>query len=181
MSHPVTNILLVEDDDEMAGMLADYIERTVKARVQRVTTASDAICSSMAEKPDVVLADVDLPDSDDLELARELRRDADCEVILMTGQPTLGRALGAMRLGVRDMLAKPFDLSRLGRSLDEAVTVHRERNRERLRYDRLRRVSSRIIRERRVLRQRIDLVCRDLVGAYRRLAEKFVDQRESYG
>jgi FixJ family two-component response regulator len=95
----------------------------------------------------------------------------------MTEKPTVGRALEAMRIGIRDMLPKPFALSQLGESVTQAVEDHHKRDRQQLRYDRLRRVSSRIIKERRVLRQRVDLVCRDLVGAYRRLAEKVVDKR----
>jgi DNA-binding NtrC family response regulator len=81
-----------------------------------------------------------------------------------------------MRLGVRDMFAKPFDLARLGESVERAAADHRKRRSERLRSERLRRVSGRIVRERRAMRQRVDLVCRDLVGAYRRLAEKYVAQ-----
>jgi DNA-binding NtrC family response regulator len=172
------SILLVEDDDATADVLVDYLEQTTKAGVKRVNTASEARAAALAGHHDVVLADMGLPDCDDLDLARDLRRDSDSEIILMADRPTLGRALEAMRIGVRDMLPKPFDLQRLGRTLDQALTAHRKRDREQLRNDRLRRVSSRIIRERRVLRQRVDLVCRDLVGAYRRLAEKVVEQRE---
>jgi DNA-binding NtrC family response regulator len=178
VSHDRASILLVEDDDDVATMVADYVQQTMRARVKRVNTASEAVRSAMDEHHDVVLADVKLPDCNDLELARELRRDGDCEIVLMTGKPTLGRALEAMRLGVRDMLPKPFDMHRLGHTLERAVSAHRDRHREQLRYDRLRRVSSRIIRERRLLKQRVDLVCRDLVGAYRRLAEKVVAHRD---
>ena len=179
MSHKPASILLVEDDDDVADVITDYVEQTLKARVKRVTTASDAICNTMAEDHDVVLADLSLPDCDDLELARELQRDGDFEIILMTSDPTVNRALEAMRLGIRDMLPKPFDLHLLGESLEGAVATRRKRSRERLRNERLRRVSARIIRERRVLRQRVDLVCRDLVSAYRRLAEKVVESRQA--
>ncbi len=173
------NILLVEADDDLAELLADHLERSTRSVVTRVCTASEAAASHMTENHDVALVDMPLPDCDDLGLVQELRASGDCEVVLLTGEPTLGCALAAMRLGVRDMFGKPFDLGHLTRSVEQAVDVRRRRDRERLRYDRLRRVSSRIIRERRVLRQRIDLVCRDLVGAYRRLAKKFVAQRQT--
>jgi len=178
VSQDSANILVVEDDDEVARIVTDYIERSMKARVKRVTTATEAVSSSTSDQPEVVLADLDLPDSDDLELARQLKDESDCEVILMTGQPSLDRAIEAMRLGVRDMFPKPFDLRLLGKSLEEALDARRQRHREQHRYDRLRRVSSHIIRERRVLKQRVDLICRDLVGAYRRLAEKVVSRDE---
>ncbi len=174
MSQKPAKILLVEDDDDVAEMITDYVERSLHARVTRARTAKEALSLKEQDEPEVVVADVYLPDSTDLSLARKVRRGDTCDVVLMTGHPTLGRALEAMRLGVRDMLPKPFDLHRLGHSVERAVSDRRKRNRERLRYDRLRRVSSRVIKERRVLRERVDLVCRDLVGAYRRLAEKVI-------
>jgi DNA-binding NtrC family response regulator len=125
----------------------------------------------------VVLASLPADDQDEMNLVRELRREAECEILLMTDHPTLGRAVEAMRLGVRDLFTKPFDMGRLTTALEEAIEARRHRRQERLRYERLRRVSARILRERRTLRQRVDLVCRDLVGAYRRLAEKVVAQR----
>ena len=55
------------------------------------------------------------------------------------------------------------------RAAAQRALVRRHQQR---RYRRLRRLSSRIVRERRDLRQRIDLVCRDFVQAYRRLAQR---------
>jgi len=173
-----TSILLVESDDEVADMIIDHIERRMRARVTRVATATEALSSNMVQPHDVVLADTSLPDCSDLGLARELRGTTDSEVILITGNPTLGRAIEAMRLGVRDMFTKPFDLSRLSEAVERAAEARHQRQRERLRCERLRRVTSRILRERRSMRQRVDLVCRDLVGAYRRLAEKVVTRRD---
>jgi DNA-binding NtrC family response regulator len=177
MVQGATSILLVEDDNDVAGLIIDHVERAMKVRVTHVHSAAEAVRENTAEPRDVVLADVSLPDRDDLSLARELRRATDSEVVLMTEAPTLGRAIEAMRLGVRDIFTKPFDLVRLTNSLHEAADARRHRRLEQARYDRLRRVSARIIRERRTLQQRVELVCRDLVGAYRRLAEKVVAQQ----
>lgn len=171
------NILLIEDDDEVASMIEDFVRHRLRANVTRVTTADEALKAMDTGHKDVVLADLNLPDACDLRLVRQIRESDDCEVVLMTGQPTLGRAMEAIRLGVREMFAKPFDLHRLGETLERAIADHRQRHRDKLRYDRLRRVSSHIIRERRVLKERVNLVCRDLVGAYRRLAEKVIDHR----
>jgi hypothetical protein len=44
-----------------------------------------------------------------------------------------------------------------------------------LRHRRLRKLTARIICERRDLRQRIDLICRDFVHAYRRLAQRVTE------
>ncbi|MBN1347456.1 MAG: response regulator [Phycisphaerae bacterium] len=177
MSYSPASILIVDDDDDVASMVAEFVEQTMEARIARAVTAAEALSKSNTETPDVVLVDLNLPDCTDLRLVRDLRRCSDCDVILMTGRPTLGRAVEAMRLGVRDLLVKPFDLGHLSRTLEKTVSDRRHQRKERLRYDRLRRVSGQIIRERRILRERVDLVCRDLVGAYRRLAEKVVEKR----
>ncbi len=179
MAQRPTSVLLVENDESLADMIIDHLERSMSVRITHVGTAAEAVCSQMSEPHDVVLIDLALPDCGDLSLARELKKGADSEVIVMTDTPSLGKAVEAMRLGVRDMLTKPFDVARLSSTLQNAAESSRQRVREHLRNERLRRVSGRIIRERRLMRQRVDLVCRDLVGAYRRLAEKVVAQRET--
>jgi DNA-binding NtrC family response regulator len=176
MSEGPAKILLVDDDPQVASMIIDFVERTFQARVTHVCTASDAIERDQAERHDVILADPHLPDSDDLGLVRKLQSGGERDIILVTNRPSLRRAVEAMRLGVRDMLTKPFDMHELGASLDRAVAASRRRRRIQARHERIRRVSETIIKERRVLRQRVDLVCRDLVSAYRRLAEKFVER-----
>ena len=81
-------------------------------------------------------------------------------------------AIEALRLGVSELLIKPFDMADMAAVVQEAGQRQRKRHHHRVRYRRLRRMASRIICERRDLRQRMDLICQDLVHAYRGLAQK---------
>lgn len=170
-------ILLVEPDDELADLIIDHVESVLDAQVTRFTNACEALGAYAEQAPDLVISEMRLPDRDGLSLAREVLTDQDMDsaVILLTDEPTVGRAVEAMRLGVRDLFVKPFDLGRLSHVIEHVVQGQRDRRRELRRTVRLRRVARKIIRERRDLRQRVDLICRDIVSAYQRLAKKVAE------
>jgi len=174
---PRPKLLLVEDDADVALMLSDHLTRTMPVDVTVVDNAESAVLADQDTPHDVVVADLLLPDVDGLQLIRRLRMQGDHAVILMSGQPTLTWAVEAMRLGCLDLLTKPFDLDRLTQAIKSALEDQAQERRDRIRRHRLRKATSRIIRERRQLRDRVDLLCRDLVRAYRDLARKVVETR----
>ena len=171
-----TKVLLVEDDPNVALMVSDYLEQALPVDVTTADTAEDAVLADQKTPHDIVISDILLPDADGLQLVRRLRMQGDHAVILMSGQPTMGRAIEAMRLGCLDLFTKPFDLARLGSVVKSAIDDQARRQRDRIRRHRLRRLTSRIIKDRRQLRERVDLICRDLVHAYRDLAKKVTDK-----
>lgn len=167
-------ILIVEDDAGTAELLQDYLRDSLSAEPHIAASAQEALDMDDEDPAEVILVDVLLPDMDGLELLAALGAKGQRPVILMTGHPTLGRAIEAMRLGATDMLVKPFDMDKVGRTIVGAVGKYR---RDQLRVQRLVRVrelSKKVIQERRSLRQKMDLLCRDVVGAYRELAEKLI-------
>jgi DNA-binding NtrC family response regulator len=96
-----------------------------------VTTAPDgdrAVALIAAVSFDVIVTDIRMPGADGRAVLREARaRDADVEVVLMTAFATVPDAVGAMREGAFDYLAKPFEP-------DEALlVVERALERRRLR------------------------------------------------
>lgn len=175
---PRQRLLLVEDDPGVALMLSDHLEETLPVDVTVVDNAEAAVLADQDKPYDIVLTDLLLPDANGLQLVRRLRMQGNHAVILMSGQPTLGRAIEAMRLGCLDLLTKPFDLSRLTYAINRAIEEQNREHRERIRQYRLRKLTSRIVKDRRRLRERVDLVCRDLVRAYRELAKKVVETRD---
>ncbi len=169
-------VLLVEDDLAVADTIVCHVERTLRARVTHVRSASEAVRCAQEHPHEVVIADLLLPDTDGLDLIRQLRASIDPAVVALTDNPTVGTTIEAMHLGVIDLFTKPVDVQRLTAVLEHTLERRDRQRREQLRRRRLRQLTSRIVRERRSLRQRMDLVCRDLVHAYRRLAEQFVDK-----
>jgi DNA-binding response OmpR family regulator len=102
-------ILLVEDDDRVAGALTGALRRH-GYDVQRAATAADALA---APPVDLVLLDLGLPDRDGIEVCRKLRARGGVPVIAVTargGEPDRVRGL---RSGADDYVVKPFGTAEL--------------------------------------------------------------------
>ena len=167
-------ILLADADPEASAMVAEHLTRALSVDVTVVRTQAEAIRCDLADRHDVVLTELRLSEGDGLGLARELQACGRRPLIVTAAEPTLGRAVEAMRLGACDLLIKPFDLSRLTEVVRSAVAQHRQQTGQQVRMRRLREACRAMGQERRELRQRVDLICRDLVRAYGQLARKIV-------
>jgi DNA-binding NtrC family response regulator len=167
-----SDILLIEDDEDVAEMLADHLSHSLEASVRLVRDGEEAFEQVLELMPDLVVADLLLPGENALSFIRRLKSVASVPVILMTGEPTLGRAVEAIRLGVVDLFTKPFDLDRLSRVAGAALEQSRRERRAAKRVQRLRGIAARVKGQRRHLQRQLDLVCRDLVQAHRHLAER---------
>ncbi|MFA5863835.1 MAG: response regulator [Phycisphaerae bacterium] len=165
-------ILVVEDDQATAELLGDCLKFSLNADLQIAGTARQAMEMDHDNPAEVIIVDYMLPDMDGLELISALCSHFPRPVILMTGHPTLGRAIEAMRLGASDMFVKPFDMEKLTHTISDMVIKYRRSQVRVKRLMRVRELSKKVILERRSLRRKMDLVCRDMVGAYRELAEK---------
>jgi two-component system, OmpR family, response regulator RegX3 len=108
--HPVVvKILLVEDDDSIAGPLAKGLEREGYS-VNRVANGRDALAATGAE---MILLDLGLPDIDGLDVCRRLRSTSDVPIIVVSARgEEIDRVLG-LELGADDYLVKPFSVREL--------------------------------------------------------------------
>jgi DNA-binding NtrC family response regulator len=116
----LTRQILVVDDEPLIRWC---IAQTLGAAGHRVTEAQDAASAlkalAIAPTPDVILLDLRLPDSNDLELLTEIRRIApSAAVVLMTAFGTPDVTAAALQFGARRVLNKPFDM----RDLEELVS-----------------------------------------------------------
>ncbi len=174
-------LLIVEDDRDLAMLLAEHLAETLQADVTVATNCREAVDAELNKPQDLILADLLLPDGDATELQRQLKGISAAGFVLMSGVPTVNCVVEAMRLGAMDFLVKPFDLSQLTATVSDALARHQNASQMQVRYLRMRRLAKRILKDRRELRGRVDLVCRDLVQAYRRLAKRVVELYELYG
>jgi DNA-binding NtrC family response regulator len=133
----------------------------------------------IVEPHDLAIADVDLPGMDGIELARHLLEFSERPVILTSGRPTMGQAIEAIRLGVTDYLPKPYPLPYLEEVAEKALQTQVRRRRRRRRYHHMRRAVRKAVTERRALNDRLDLICRDLVSAHRRLVHRVLEHEQS--
>jgi two-component system, OmpR family, response regulator RegX3 len=102
-------LLLVEDDDSIAVPLARGLERE-GFEVTRVATGGEAI---EADRPDLMLLDLGLPDMDGYDVCRRIRADSDLPIIVLTARgDEVDRVIG-LELGADDYLVKPFGFREL--------------------------------------------------------------------
>lgn len=102
-------LLLVEDDDAIAGPLAKGLGRE-GFDVTRVATGAEALA---AEPADLVLLDLGLPDIDGYEVCRRLRAESEVPIIVITARgDEVDRVVG-LELGADDYVVKPFGFREL--------------------------------------------------------------------
>jgi len=102
-------VLLIEDDDRVAGPLAEGLSRFGFA-VERARSGTEGLS---APEPEMVLLDLGLPDMDGIDVCRELRRRSDVPIIMITARDgEVDRVLG-LELGADDYLSKPFGVREL--------------------------------------------------------------------
>ena len=108
-------ILVVEDNIEIAGMLAEYFEAQ---GYEVITTAWGEKALDLAKDvlPDLVVLDIHLPDIDGYEVCRRLRGDRHTEnipIIFLTERKKRIDRLSGLELGAVDYITKPFDIQEL--------------------------------------------------------------------
>jgi len=107
------NILLVEDDAEMARVLKQGLEEEAY-KVDLARDGATALALSKSTSFDVVLLDVMLPGVDGLEVARQLRsRRDDVGVLMLTARDSLADVIKGLDAGSDDYLTKPFSFQEL--------------------------------------------------------------------
>jgi DNA-binding response OmpR family regulator len=108
------DILLVEDNADLAGNIIDYLE----AHGHRLHYAADGetgLREALVKPIDVVLLDLALPCRDGLSICREIRFRCDrrLPILMLTARDTLDDKLAGFASGADDYLVKPFSLAEL--------------------------------------------------------------------
>ena len=103
----MATILVVDDEPKITQLVRDYLERAGFS----VVTARDgreALMRARTEHPDLVVLDLGLPQLDGLDVTRQLRRDADVPIIMLTARDDESDKLVGLELGADDYVTKPF-------------------------------------------------------------------------
>jgi len=118
--------ILVVDDDPL---VLSYLCRSLSAQgldVATATTGGEALDKVREIVPDVILADVRLPNVDGITLLQRcMRTRAAIPVIMFTGHGTIEDAVHCMRLGATDYLTKPIDQKQLRLAILRALEIRR--------------------------------------------------------
>jgi DNA-binding response OmpR family regulator len=105
-------ILVVDDEPTLRETLAEALE----SEGHRVVTAADgreALAQFRAERPDLVLLDLMLPELSGIEVCRIIRAESGVPIIMLTAKDAeLDKVVG-LELGADDYVTKPFSLREL--------------------------------------------------------------------
>lgn len=122
-------ILVVEDDNAVAKLMAatmqsqDYQYRIAK-------TGAGAVMEALSYKPEVMLLDLGLPDTDGVEVIKKIRAWSNMPIIVVSARSEDSDKVAALDAGADDYLTKPFSVDELLARLRVAL--------RRVRYDRQR-------------------------------------------
>ncbi|MQA91921.1 MAG: response regulator [Gemmatimonas sp.] len=117
--------VLVADDEELLAKSCEQILSEEGFDVSIEGRGGGAIEFVRRHRPDIVLADLKLPDMDGMDLLREIRQvSPDTLVVMVTGYATVDSSVEAMQAGAFDYIPKPFTATQLrvliGRAAQQA-------------------------------------------------------------
>ena len=112
MAEPVSVVLLVEDDHHIRRFVRTSLEAE-GWRVFETDTVKQGLIDAATRRPDLVIADLGLPDGDGVELIRELRAWSQVPVIVLSARSDEQDKVRALDAGADDYIEKPFGVSEL--------------------------------------------------------------------
>ena len=134
-------ILIVDDDENICELLRLYLEKdgftTLVAH-----DGGAALHSAQINNPDLVLLDIMMPVLDGWQVCREIRKNSNVPIIMLTAKgETFDKVLG-LELGADDYITKPFDskevVARIKAVLRRISDSDKAANVREVRYDNLR-------------------------------------------
>lgn len=116
-------ILIIEDEPTLAKNMRLFLQNA-GFDVHTANSGKAALAELEDFKPDVILLDYRLPDSDGVELIGRIRRiDSGVRIVIITGEGNIQIAVQAMKAGAYDYLTKPVELKEL-RLMLEKIARH---------------------------------------------------------
>jgi len=100
-------VLIVEDDREIAELIAAYLERDGMGAVL-VGSAEEAVMECAQGMPDLLILDLGLPGADGLELLRHFRGRSTAPAIIVSARESDEDKVAGLGLGADDFVTKPF-------------------------------------------------------------------------
>jgi DNA-binding response OmpR family regulator len=108
MTHDRPKILVVEDDDELAQLLGEYLGAQ-GFDVTREPTGDGGARAILSERPDLVVLDLMLPGKNGLDVCREVRSRYEGAILLLTASQSEADHVAGLELGADDFVTKPIE------------------------------------------------------------------------
>ncbi len=123
-------LLIADDNKQITSILGEYAAKESFA-VSVAWDGREAMEKFRAEKPDMLLLDVMMPEKDGFSVCREIRRESNVPILMITARGEDFEKIMGLEIGADDYIVKPFSpgevmarvkavLRRLGRSAGQA-------------------------------------------------------------
>ena len=116
-------VLIIEDEEDAAELFAEMM-RVSGYRVLKTSKSTPAISMMSAEKPDIVLLDIMMPEISGLDILRQMRRDpelANIPVIVITAKSMPSDIKNGMEAGASTYLTKPVGYLELKEAVERIL------------------------------------------------------------
>jgi len=113
---PKTRVLIVEDEQDIAGLIKHTLERGGEIEAQTVDSGDAALKAVTDRLPDLMILDLNLPVMGGLEVCRVLRsrpQTAKLPIIMLTARTGESDRVTGLDVGADDYVTKPFSLREL--------------------------------------------------------------------
>ena len=116
-------IAIVEDDINMRKSLEIAMADYPQYEIHPFKNPKDAL-KKLDDTFELIISDINMPGMDGIEFAKTLG--GKFEIIFITGNATLSKAIESIQLGVKDFLLKPFEIETLIAAIDRSATVQKK-------------------------------------------------------
>ena len=118
----MANILVVDDEHGIRDLLSEILNDEGHA-VVLAENAAQARAARLRERPDLVLLDIWMPDTDGVTLLKEWASTGllTMPVIMMSGHATIETAVEATKIGAMAFLEKPVTLQKLLKAVEQGL------------------------------------------------------------
>lgn len=104
----MAKVLIVDDDNNICELLRLYLEKE-KFETVIANDGLQAVEMFKAEEPQLILLDIMLPKLDGWQVCREIRKESECPIIMLTAKGEVFDKVLGLELGADDYIVKPFE------------------------------------------------------------------------
>jgi len=117
-------LLVIDDEDDIRDVASMTLELTRGWQIETAASGTRGVAAALCERPDVILLDVMMPDLDGpatFRLLQSHQETRDIPVIFLTAKVQPADLRKFTQLGVRGVIAKPFDPLKLAGQISEIL------------------------------------------------------------
>ncbi len=102
------SILIIDDDSKLNNLISEYLEKN-GFKTNSVENPRDGIVKLKNHHYDLLILDIMLPEMDGFETCKQIRKENDIPIIMLTARGEVTDKIVGLELGADDYLAKPFE------------------------------------------------------------------------